>query len=641
MPAMAEMPLTPEMLRARGITLRREGRLEQAVAAFEQAIALRADYSPGYYNIASIRLEQGRADEAAALWRKAIEVKPDYYHAHAALGAALRRMGRLDEAIAACRRAIEIKPDYADGYLNLATALHAARRMSKSRAAFETSLRLDPNNVQALNNYAILLIDLDQPAGATSLYQRALQLAPQRAELWNNLANVLKMQGRIDEAIANYRRTLELQPAAHAVHSNLLLTLNAHPRSDAGLLADHVAWAQRHAMRWPAAARFDSDPHPDRRLRVGFVSADFRRHSVSSFFQSLLTEPRTTWEAICYSNVMHPDAMTAQLRAMADGWREVAGISDEQMTQMIRDDRIDILVDLSGHTADNRLLVFARRAAPIQVNYLGYPNTTGLPTMDYRITDAWADPPGMTEAQHTETLVRLPGGFLCYTRPANAPAPRERRGDGEITFGTFNNFAKVTPAMLATWAKILPAVPGSKLLIKAETLADAATQAAVAQPFAAAGISKDRLLLLGREPSFVKHLETYQRIDIALDTFPYHGTTTTCEALWMGVPVVTLAGKAHVSRVGVSLLKQLGLSEWIAHDEAAYVQVATALAQNHPRRQSLSGAALRQRMAKSSLMDRQRFAVEFASALRDMWKALCNNPNTTEMANSRHGAHKP
>jgi predicted O-linked N-acetylglucosamine transferase (SPINDLY family) len=638
---MSTPPLTPEMHRARGIELRRLGRIDEAVREFERAIRLRPDYAPGYFNIASIRFDQGRVDEAAALWRKAIEIKPDYHHAHAALGSALRRLGRLEEAIAASRRALEINPDFTDGRLNLATALHAARRMRESAAEFEALLKLHPDHVQALNNYAILLIDLEQPARATELYRRAIELAPRRAELWNNLGNLLKMRGRIDEAIAHYHKTLELRPTAHAVHSNLLLTLNAHPRSDQGLLTDHVEWARRHAPARAGRASFPNTPDPEGRLRIGFVSADFRRHSVASFAQSLLAPPRSGWEAICYSNVMHPDAMTAQLRAMADGWREVAGISDEQMTQMIRDDRIDILVDLSGHTADNRLLVFARRAAPIQVNYLGYPNTTGLPTMDYRITDAWADPPGMTEAQHTETLVRLPGGFLCYTPPANAPAPRERRGAGEITFGTFNNFAKVTPAMLATWAKILPAVPGSKLLIKAETLADAATQAAVAQPFAAAGISKDRLLLLGREPSFVKHLETYQRIDIALDTFPYHGTTTTCEALWMGVPVVTLAGKAHVSRVGVSLLKQLGLSEWIAHDEAAYVQVATALAQNHPRRQSLSGAALRQRMAKSSLMDRQRFAVEFASALRDMWKALCNNPNTTEMANSRHGAHKP
>jgi predicted O-linked N-acetylglucosamine transferase (SPINDLY family) len=635
---MAETPLTPEMHRARGIELRRLGRIDEAVREFERAIQLRADYAPGYFNIASIRFDQGRVDEAAALWRKAIEIKPDYYHAHAALGSALRRLGRLEEAIASCRRALGIKPDFADGRLNLATALHAARRMRESAAEFEALLKLHPDHLQALNNYAILLIDLDQPARATELYRRAIERAPQRAELWNNLGNVLKMQGRIDEAIAHYHKTLELQPAAHAVHSNLLLTLNAHPRSDAGLLADHVAWAQRHAMRWPAPARFDLDPNPDRRVRVGFVSADFRRHSVSSFFQSLLAEPRETWEAICYSNVMHSDAMTAQLRAMADGWREVAGISDEQMTQMIRDDRIDILIDLSGHTADNRLLVFARRAAPIQVNYLGYPNTTGLPTMDYRITDAWADPPGMTEAQHTEALVRLPGGFLCYTAPLNAPPPRERPSGGEITFGTFNNFAKVTPAMLATWAKILRAVPGSKLLIKAETLADASTQAAVAAPFAAARISKDRLLLLGREPSFVKHLETYHRIDIALDTFPYHGTTTTCEALWMGVPVVSLAGKAHVSRVGVSLLNQLGLPDLVAGDDAAYVQVATALAQDHLRRQSLSGAGLRQRIENSPLMDRQRFATEFASALRDIWKSWCNSANATEMANSRQSA---
>jgi predicted O-linked N-acetylglucosamine transferase (SPINDLY family) len=508
--------------------------------------------------------------------------------------------------------------------MNLASALHAARRMTESQAAFEAALRLDPNHVETLNNHAMLLLELDQTSAAERLYRRAIELAPQRAELWNNLGNVLKIQGRLDEAIEHYRRTLQLLPGADGVHSNLLLTLNAHPRSDQGLLDDHRRWARMHGPASPAASgRFANTRQPDRTLRVGFVSSDFRRHAAASFFQSIIAAPRESWEAIGYSNVTRPDAITEQLRRSADGWRDIAGISDDRAAQMIHDDRIDILVDLSGHTAGNRLRLFARRAAPIQVTYLGYPNTTGLATMDYRITDVWADPPGMTEAHHTEALLRLAGGFLCYTPPHPSPSPREMRGNAPITFGTFNNFAKVTPAMVSLWARLLHAVSGSRLLIKAESLTDPTVQASLHATFAGHGIAPDRLVLLGREPSFVKHLEAYHRIDIALDTFPYHGTTTTCEALWMGVPVVTLAGRAHVSRVGVSLLNQIGRPEWIAADESAYVEVALRLARESAAHHEVCGMRLRERMAESPLMDRRRFGAAFSAAMRGIWSRWC------------------
>jgi protein O-GlcNAc transferase len=614
--------------RARAIALMRLGRNEEAMTELQLALEENPNDEQSHFKIGLIQHHQKHSDLAADSFRKAIEIKPDFAGAHSMLGMVLRYLGKIDEAIASCQKAIELKSDFAQARTNLATALQGARRWDDAAAEFEKSLRIEPDNVATLNNYANLLAEIDQPAKATRYYRAALAAADASGiEILSNLGNVLKSQAKLDEAIACYKQTLEIQPHNAGIHSNLLLTLNCLPKADNGLLAEHEKWAERHAVRhYPQSPNFPNNRAPDRRLRIGYVSADFRRHSVAYFFEPLLlAHDHDQHEIFCYSDVTSVDDVTQRLRERADQWRDIAGLSDERVAQIIREDQIDILVDLAGHTANNRMLVFARRAAPVQVNYLGYPNTTGLATMDYRITDAEADPPGMTEAHHTEKLSRLPGGFLCYHAAENAPEPRDLAAAdlSQITFGTFNNFAKVTSGMLDVWSKILLAVPNSRLLIKGKCLGEESVQKELHGAFAKHGIETNRIDLLSHEPSFLKHLSIYHRIDIALDTFPYHGTTTTCEAMWMGVPVVTRAGKAHVSRVGVSLLNRVGLPELIAENNEQYISIAAELARDIERLRAIS-SSLRDRMKSSSLTNAENFARELESGYRQMWQTWCS-----------------
>jgi predicted O-linked N-acetylglucosamine transferase (SPINDLY family) len=314
--------------------------------------------------------------------------------------------------------------------------------------------------------------------------------------------------------------------------------------------------------------------------------------------------------------------MTERFRAQADQWRSTVGLSDKQMAQLIHQDQIDILIDLAGHTAGNRLLVFAQKPAPVQITWLGYPNTTGLTTIDYRITDAYTDPPGLNDALHSEQLIRLPQTNWIYQPPQNCPPPNQLSVTASIRFGCFNNFSKVTEPMMRVWAQILENVPNSTLLLKANALTSPEIQQRVRRIFQAQCISPERLELMGWTRSAVDHLTRYNQIAIALDPFPYHGTTTTCEALWMGVPVITLAGQTHVSRVGVSLLTNVGLPELIAESPEDYIRIAVELANDLPRLQELR-STLRQRMEQSPLMDAPKFARNIEAAYRQMWHNWC------------------
>jgi len=352
------------------------------------------------------------------------------------------------------------------------------------------------------------------------------------------------------------------------------------------------------------------------------VSADFGDHPVGRFLLPLLERhDHRQFEVFWYSNTARPDAMTARFRSCADQWRDIANLRDQQAVEQVRADRIDILVDLSGHTAGNRLLVFAAKPAPVQVSYLGYPGTTGLTMIDSRLTDPFADPADLTDDFHTETLFRLPSTNWCFAEigdlPPVAPPPAVKRH--QITFGSFNNLAKVTEPMLQTWATILQQVADSCLLLKADAFGSASVRERIASYFAAQGIDANRLNLSGRVPEHSTHLALYGQMDIALDAFPYHGTTTTCDALWMGVPTITLAGQAHVSRVGVSLLSNIGLTELIADSPKTYVRIATGLAHDLARLSDLR-STLRNRMRNSPLMDAPTFAANMEAAYRQMWR---------------------
>jgi predicted O-linked N-acetylglucosamine transferase (SPINDLY family) len=615
---------TEKSHRDRGVDLLNRNHLDEAMSELRLGLRENPNDSDIHLQIGTVHLRQDRPDLAVESLQRAIQIDSNFAAAYAILSVADRRLGKIDDAIAAAEKAIALNPDLKQAHTNLATALHSARKYERAAAAFELAIRLDPDNVSTLNNYANLLAEMDHPAKAAKFYRAALIADPKRIEILSNLGNVLKSQSKIDQAIACYKQTLELQPHNASIHSNLLLTMNNLPRADNGLLAEHLEWARRHSGNF-VEKNFPNDRSLDRRLRIGYVSPDFRRHSVAFFLEPILSaHDHERFEIFCYSDVAAADGVTERLRQCADHWRDIVGLPPQRVKQIISEDRIDILVDLAGHTAFNRLLVFANRASPVQINYLGYPNTSGLATMDYRITDAQADPPGMTDAQHTEKLVRLPSGFLCYRAAETAPPPRDfaAKNSSPITFGTFNNFAKVTPHMIGLWSKILLAVTDSKLLIKAKSLGEESVQKEMRGEFAKHGVDGQRIQLLPHEPSFRKHLATYHHVDIGLDTFPYHGTTTTCEAMWMGVPVITRAGRAHVSRVGVSLLHRVGLEELIAENDEQYVSIAVELARNVPRLRNIS-STLRQRMQSSPLTNAENFVRELETAYRQMWKTWC------------------
>jgi predicted O-linked N-acetylglucosamine transferase (SPINDLY family) len=540
------------------------------------------------------------------------------------LGNLLKSQGGFREAAESLELAVRLAPQQAAIWLNFGVACLELGRIRQAEDCFRQALAREPHRPEACNILGHALLLQGRCGEAIEQLEQALALKPGYAPAHDNLGRVLKAQGRAAEALRHHRIALEAQPRS-STHSNFLYTLNLIAGLDpAEVAAEHRRWAGLYAepATTPSALH---DFTPARPLRIGYVSPDFVRHAVAYFFEpALARHDPGQFEVFCYSDAPVPDAVTERLRRQADGWCASALMSDAQLEAQIRRDRIDILVDLAGHTARNRLAVFARRPAPVQVTWLGYPNTTGLEAIDYRLTEAVSDPPGQTEAWHSEKLYRLPEVFSCYRAPAECPAvsPLPALAAGHVTFGCFNNFAKVADSTLEHWARLLRAVPHSRLLLKSRGLSDPATVARVHAHFAAAGVGADRIECNGVELSVPAHLALYHRVDIALDTFPYNGTTTTCEALWMGVPVVTLAGRTHASRVGASLLTHLGWLEGIAADKTEYGARAQRLAADLPGLARLR-QGLRERMRRSPVCDEPRFVHHLEDAFRQMWIERC------------------
>ncbi len=531
------------------------------------------------------------------------------------------------EAISALQEAVRLGPVSAQAHAALGDTLLHADRLEEAVVSLHKVARLEPSNAEAHARLGRVLHSLDHLTESETCYRSALRLQPHWAAMHTGLGSVLCAQGRIEEAIASHRRAMELAPHDAWTHSNLLLAMQYLSKAEpANMLAAHRCWASLHG-KGPVPSAWNNVRDPERRLKVGYISADFRMHSVPFFFEPLLAHhDGNMFESTCYAAVMHPDTITARLQNLADRWKSIMGLTGTQVAEMIRADGIDILVDLAGHTGNNALKVFSYKPAPVQITWLGYPDTTGLYTIDYRLTDALCDPPG-NEAFHTESLWRLPDCFLCYQPLAGAPdvAPLPTLEKGYVTFGSFNHLPKINEKVIALWAELLVAVPQSRLLIKNKSLTDEATAKRYYDSFAARGIGRERVELTGFTETQVAHLDVYRRIDIALDTFPYNGTTTTCEALWMGVPVVTLAGVRHSGRVGVSLLNAVGLQGWIAETPEHYIAIATGMAADIPRLASLR-AGLRQRMAASPLCNGPAFARKVETAYRRMWRTLCSGP---------------
>ena len=610
-----------------GSALTEKGQLDEAIVACRRAIVLNPSFPEAHNSLGNALRDTRQLDDAITAYRQAIALKPDLPEAHSNLGNALRDKGQLDEAIASYRQAIALRPDYPDAHSNLGNALRDKGLSDAAIAAFSQAIALKPNYAGAHSNLGNALRDKGQPDEAIAAFCRAIAIKPDFAEAHSNLGNAFKDTGRLDEAIASYRKAIALKPEATDLDSNLLLALNYQSDFDPAAIAEeHRRWNRLHAEPLRQfILPHPNDRNPDRRLRIGYVSPDFREHPVASFFESLLLSHNPDQaEVFCYANLARADAVTARLQGLVPHWRSVASMTDEQIADLIRKDRIDILVDLAGHTASNRLMVFARKPAPVQVTWLGYPNTTGLKTIDYRLTDAFADPPGITELFNSEHLIRLPRCAWCFRPVEPAPtvtAPPVETGN-RITFGCFNAMPKINAPLLRLWSKILHAAPGSRLLLKNAALRRSSAQQDVRNVLEAEGIASDRIELVGHFSELADHLACYGRVDIALDTFPYHGTTTTCEALWMGVPVVSMAGRTHASRVGVSLLSNIGLPELVAQTGEDYVKIAADLASDPSRLLHLR-STLRHRMETSPVMDAPQFARDVEDTYRQMWHQWC------------------
>ena len=532
------------------------------------------------------------------------------------------------EARRTLERAVTLDRKAVVAWTNLGVACDALGDLDAARDAFRTAAGLDPDSADAQHGLGLVATRVGDFERAELYLGNAIRLNPV-AGYFNNLSIVLRSLGRSHESDACMRRAVELAPHDAAMHSNQVLYLNyTHGDDGARMRSEADAWARRHADHLVERTRLDfpnRDLTPGRRLRVGYVSPDLRLHAVTFFLQPLLAaHDRAAVEVYCYSDTQVADDVTRRIGASADGWREAHVLDDAALARRILDDDIDILVDLAGHTGRNRLLVFARRVAPVQVSYLGYLGTTGLRTMDHRFTDAIADPVGATDDFSSEVLERLPGGMFAYSGDRDAPITAPPSSVAPfVTYGSFNHLQKINDDTLTRWSRVLAGMAGSRLCIKAFGLADEGHRDVVRRRFAALGGDVARLVLLPPEETVGSHLVRYNDIDIALDTFPYNGITTTFEALWMGVPVITRAGHTQVSRFGTSTVTHAGHTEFVAGGDDEFVAKAVALARD-PGRLAELRRTLRDRMQASTLCDGPRLARGVEAAYRRMWLAWCD-----------------
>ena len=604
--------------------------MAEAEAAVRARLAVEAEDANAWRLYGLIAQQLGEMEFAAQAMARAVRLAPEVAEFHFSHGNVLRAAGNFEAAAEAYRAALALRPEYSDALINLGLALSNMGNVADAEAAWMAALALDPNDVDALANLCTLHRDAGQVAEAIEFGERAVAARPARADssvALSNLGSAYRHGGQLDRAIDCCRRAIALPGASVYTHSNLLLNLTYHGGVEpAEVFAEHRRFNAQHAAALTAAAAAKPDANdrsPQRRLRIGYVSADLRDHAVAYFMEPILAHhSREAVEVFCYT-CGHRDAVTQRLQGYGHTWRSLVGVSDAQAAELIRGDAIDILIDLAVHTGQHRLLLFARRPAPVQATYLGYAGTSGLDAIDWRITDAIVDPPGdASERFHSERLMRLPRTQWCYQPPADAPdvaaAPPACSSD-IVTFGAATNLAKVTPQVIELWSRVLRATAGSRFALKARSLADAVTCDRMAAAFAAHGIERERLTFepAGDLRDYLRFLST---LDIALDTFPFGGGTTTCHTLFMGVPVVTLSGRTSVSRVGASVLTNVGVAELIAKSPEEFVARAAELARDRVRLAELR-ATLRPRMLASPLCDAAAFVRDLESAYRRIWEA--------------------
>ena len=603
-----------------GVTLEAQGKLKESEASLRQAIALKPNYAEGHNNLGNILKEQGKLDESEASLRQAIELKPDFAEAHNNLGVTLKAQGKLNEAEVSCRQAIKLKPDYAEAYNHLGVILQNLGRLNEAEASCLKAITLKPDHAKAYNNLGVILQKLGRLNEAEASYRQAMKLKPNYAEAHSNLGVILQKLGRLNEAEASYRQAMKLKPDYAEAHSNLLFLYSGFMYESSHYLKKAREYGQQIAKSVVSKYSTWLCVGNTKILRVGMVSGDLKNHPVGYFLEEFLNQlDEFDFELYAYTTQSNEDDLTLRIKPGFTRWKSLVGISDVDAADHIYNDGIHILIDLSGHTAQNRLPIFAWKPAPVQISWLGYFASTGVAEIDYILGDPYVTP--TEEANHfSEKIWQLPESYICFTEPevdidvVSLPALDKKK----VTFGCFNKIARITDPVVRVWSEILHAVPTAVLFLKDKNFEVESIRESFYDRFKVNGIQKDRLILEGQSPRS-KYLAAYNRVDIALSPFPYGGGTTSAEGLWMGVPVITMQGNHFLSHLGESIANNTGLSDWIAVDEEDYVAKAIAFSTDLEGLEKLR-SRLRAQVLSRPLFDAERFANHFKNALRGMWK---------------------
>lgn len=610
---------------AAGKELLDSGNLEAVRQYFIAAVEAHPEDAELQYRLGEALEQLNQRHEAEECYRKALVLRPGYALAANNLGQLLAARAAYKESESLYRQALSQEIDYFDPHINLGHLLVETNRFLEAEYYYRRAVSLQPDSAIANDRLSQVIRRQGRNLEARDWAMRATELDPNNPSAWTSLALTYLHVGDLKGAEDAYKSAIACSPIYKAAWQGLLLLSNYRAGEQSEVFQLHRRFADT-LLSSVSGTAYPNPPEPGRRLRVGFVSGDLRRHSVSYFVEGVLNcLDRKQFQLWAYFNFPAPDQRTEELQSLFYGWRNIFGFSDEEVVSHIRDDRIDILIDLSGHTSHNRLAVFAAKPAPVQVTWVGYPNTTGLPQIDYRLTDGIVDPIGAADDCYAEKLWRLPASFLCYTPPAAAPAVTSAPciSRGYITFGSFNSRIKIGDACLKLWAKVLVALPDARLILKSVFGFDEeVAREELREQFVRLGIASERLSILPAKGAVDEHLALYGEVDIALDTFPYHGTTTTCEALWMGVPVVTRVGDRHASRVGASIMSNSGLHDLIAHSDDEFVDIACQLASDFETLATIR-SALRGVVLSSRLLDKHAMARDVSVALHGMWDAYC------------------
>ena len=564
--------------------------------------------------------DDGKLDAALASVRLLIKRKPQDLNAVQIFGMLLMKAGEMAQAIHHLGRAVAAAPNVTGYRNNYANALMNNGRAAEAVEQLRKAIEIDPNYSRGYLNMILACAAIGDSLGGIEAGRRGLVLRPDWPELSRNLASVLKDAGRVEEAIAEYQRAVAKAPKDAELRSSLLFSLN-YPDFPVEFVSQaHRDYAQCVRTCYTPAR---TDPSPDRPLRIGVLSGDMRTHSVAYFAEPFMrNRPQGSTLTIFATDVARVgDDMREGIREMSDKWIYAFSMGDEALDQTIRSNNIDVLIELGGHTSGGQLTALDSSPAPVIVSAIGYPNTTGHPAVGWRVVDSITDGPE-SDALCTERLLRIDPCFLCYSPPKNAPEPAMPAIDGPIIFGSFNLAAKITPRSVALWAGALNAVPNSRLLLKCKAIADPGSREFFLERLASNGIPSERVDIVAYTKGLQDHWNLYSRVHVALDTTPYNGTTTTCEALWMGVPLVTIEGDRHAARVSTSILHAAGHKEWVANSPEDFAAIASRLATDRDRLQALR-FGLRSELQASVLCDQVAYADRFHAALREAWRSWC------------------